>query len=81
MNILDSHGLITFPVAAPLTVVSAREIEARRGASGFIFLCCTSHGRECEGDRGIYLSWSRERQEEEAWKRSDVVIVAALEDG
>jgi hypothetical protein len=29
----------------------------------------------------VHLSWSRERQEEEAWKRSTAVVAAALEEG
>jgi hypothetical protein len=29
----------------------------------------------------LHLSWPRERQEEEAWKRSAAVIAAALEEG
>ena len=72
----------TLPTAAPLMVVSARERQEEEHLSELLYLpCCTSYGREREGDRGIYLSWSRERQEEEVWKRSVVIVAAALEEG
>jgi hypothetical protein len=60
----------TFPVA-PLMVASAREIEARRGASNELYLpCCTSHGHECKGDKGI--------EEEEAARRGREALPLSL---